>query len=133
MANLLFADDEPQIWRELEKAAEHLRRRGHTVRVVADGEAAVAAIDEERPDILVTDVMMPRQDGFYAIKRLRELPGPRAAVVVLTVISERGRPGRFAGDVVDDYIMKPCHKWQVVLTVDQWLDRLGLPDPNPDW
>lgn len=131
MASLLFADDEREIRRALEGAAEHLRRRGHTVRVVADGEAAVTAIDEERPDILVTDVMMPRMDGFYAVKRVRELPGPHVAVVILTVLNEFGRPGRFVG--VDDHIMKPCHKWQVVLTVDQWLDRLGLPDPNPDW
>ena len=44
MASLLFADDEWEIRQELEKAAEHLRRRGHSVRVVADGEAAVAAM-----------------------------------------------------------------------------------------
>jgi CheY-like chemotaxis protein len=69
MANIVICDDEPHILR----AAEFkFRGAGHTVRAASDGEEAWQFIQEELPDLLVTDYQMPRLDGLSLITRLRE-------------------------------------------------------------
>lgn len=69
MANIVICDDEPHILR----AAEFkFRSAGHTVRAAGDGEEAWQYVQEELPDLLVTDYQMPRLDGLQLIARLRE-------------------------------------------------------------
>jgi CheY-like chemotaxis protein len=48
-----------------------LERLGHRVRPVADGVEALAAIEEEAPDLMISDVAMPRLDGLELVRRLR--------------------------------------------------------------
>ena len=75
---VMLCDDEPHILR----AAEFkIARAGYRVRTAADGEEAWQAIQEESPDILITDCQMPRLDGFGLIERLRH-HAPTAALPV---------------------------------------------------
>ncbi len=68
---VLLCDDEIHILR----AAEFkLKRAGYDVRIAGDGEEAWEAVQQQKPDILITDYQMPRLDGFGLVQRLRENP-----------------------------------------------------------
>jgi chemosensory pili system protein ChpA (sensor histidine kinase/response regulator) len=79
----VFVIDDDQIVRRL--AGAILERGGHEVVSLEDGQAALKALEHSTPDMVVTDLMMPRMDGFELLRRLRadarwsELP-----VIVLT-------------------------------------------------
>jgi two-component system, OmpR family, alkaline phosphatase synthesis response regulator PhoP len=67
--SILLCDDEVHILR----AAEFkLRKGGYEVRIAADGQEAWEAIQQRKPDILITDCQMPRMDGFGLVQKVRE-------------------------------------------------------------
>ncbi|WP_257458528.1 response regulator [Archangium lipolyticum] len=68
MRHVLIVDDEPDIANVL---AELLGEEGFDVRVVHDGRQALAAMAEKKPDLLITDLMMPRMDGHTLIREVR--------------------------------------------------------------
>lgn len=68
MATILLVEDNADAAEPLEMA---LRRAGHHVVTVADGRAALALIVEQRVDLVVTDLRMPRMDGATLLKRGR--------------------------------------------------------------
>jgi signal transduction histidine kinase/DNA-binding response OmpR family regulator len=86
---------------------------------VADGEAALEAIRRQRPDLLITDIMMPRLDGFGLIRAIREDPALRDLPVI--VLSARAGEdasveGLAAG--ADDYLVKPFSARELIARVD---------------
>lgn len=85
-----------------------LTREGYTVETADDGAAALEAIERAAPDLVLTDVMMPRVDGFELCRRLKQHPTTRLIPVVLvTSLSEREDRlvGINAG--ADDFLHKP--------------------------
>lgn len=86
MARMLVIDDDVLV-RNLLRAA--FQRMGHEVRDAADGAAGLRAFQEERPDIIVTDVYMPTMDGIEMIQALRLLD----PVVPILAISGGGITG----------------------------------------
>ena len=82
MARILIADDEPNIVLALELL---MKREGHEIRSVGDGELAVEAAKAFRPDLILLDVMMPKMDGYEVCQRLRADPALKdIAIVMLT-------------------------------------------------
>lgn len=81
---------------------------GHDVSVAADGEAALAMAREVRPEVIVSDVMMPRLDGFGLLAALREDEVLRETPVVL-LSARAGEEARVGGleAGADDYLTKP--------------------------
>ncbi|MEE8511710.1 MAG: response regulator, partial [Acidiferrobacterales bacterium] len=59
--SILLVDDEPNIVLSLEFL---MKRAGYAVRTATDGDAALEAITEDRPDLILLDVNMPKRDGF---------------------------------------------------------------------
>jgi two-component system response regulator MprA len=96
-------DDDSAVRESLERS---LRFEGYRVAVAADGVQALDAVAEDRPDIVVLDVMMPRMDGLEACRRLRAR-GDDVPVLMLT--ARDGLADRVSGlDVgADDYLVKP--------------------------
>lgn len=101
---ILLVDDEPEIRRLL---ARHLTRLGHTVWEAGDGEEAIMLVTQEIPDVVVTDMAMPRLDGLELLERLRDRD-PGLPVIVLTahgslenIIAAIRRGAAF------DYLLKP--------------------------
>jgi len=94
------------------------------VRTCADGEAALAAIAEHRPDVVVTDVMMPRVDGFELLRRLRAAPATRA-VPVLMLTARAGQEAAVEGFSagVDDYLAKPFQAAELIARLRVAIDR----------
>ncbi|MET8542654.1 response regulator transcription factor [Kitasatospora sp. NPDC004799] len=100
---VLIAEDDRAIRDSLARA---LTLEGYRVRVAADGARTLALLAEQRPDVLVLDVMMPGPDGLEVCRRLRAA-GDRTPVLMLTARVEV--PDRIAGlDAgADDYLVKP--------------------------
>lgn len=103
---VLLVDDEPDIRRLLSR---YLGRLGYTVQEAADGEEAVALVKAAIPDVVVTDMAMPRLDGLGLLEQLRSVD-PGLPVIVLTghgsfenVIAAMRCGAAF------DYLVKPLH------------------------
>lgn len=81
-ASILVAEDEPDIRANLQRL---LRLEGYRVTVVADGQAALAVLQLQQPDLLLTDAMMPELDGETLVRALRaDARHARLPVLLLT-------------------------------------------------
>ncbi|MFG1866743.1 response regulator transcription factor [Micromonospora arborensis] len=118
-ARLLVVDDEPNISTLL---AATLRLVAYDVRVAGSGRAALAAVEEFAPDLVILDVMLPDLDGFEVARRLRAAGRP---VPVLFLTARDTVEDRVAGLVAgaDDYVAKPFSLEEVVLRIRAILRR----------
>jgi diguanylate cyclase (GGDEF)-like protein len=78
--NVLVVDDEPDKRLLLAFA---LQREGYEVRTASDGVEGLAAVAEQQPDLIVTDVMMPRMDGYEMVRRVRSDPRTKFIPVII--------------------------------------------------
>ncbi|MCC6470642.1 MAG: response regulator [Alphaproteobacteria bacterium] len=121
--SVLVVDDEPNIVLSLEFL---MRQAGYTVRVARDGEAALKSVEEDPPDLILLDVMMPKRDGFDVCQTVRANPAWKGMRIVL--LTAKGRDierekGMALG--ADDYITKPFSTREVVQRVKQYLPPDG--------
>src|SRR5512138_760880 len=119
--HVLVADDDAWI---LRMVATVLEKRGYSVETASDGEDALARALARAPDLLITDVMMPRMDGWTLVKALRARPELAALpVIFLTALSsddDRIRGFRLGAD---DYVPKPFRFEELDLRVARILRR----------
>ncbi|WP_330174625.1 response regulator transcription factor [Streptomyces sp. NBC_01498] len=116
---LLVVDDEPAI---LDVLATSLRFLGYEVTEAATGRAALAAVREHAPHLVLLDVMLPDLDGFEVVRRLRQ-GGSEVPVVFLTA-RESGADVVDGLDLgADDYITKPFRLAEVAARVRAVLRR----------
>ena len=119
MPNVLVAEDDialnKLICRVLEKS-------GHTVVSAKDGEAALAVLDEKHIDLIVTDVMMPKMDGYEFIENVRSF---NSSVPVLFVTAKGSFNDKLRGFNLgaDDYMVKPIDINELTLRVNALLRR----------
>jgi DNA-binding response OmpR family regulator len=118
-ASVLVVDDEASIVLSLEFL---MKQAGYRVRVANDGEAALAAIAAEPPDLVLLDAMMPKRDGFDVCQTVRA--NPAWAGMRIIMLTAKGRDierdkGLALG--ADDYITKPFSTREVVERVRQLL------------
>ena len=95
-----------------------LEQRNHTVVVCDNGRVAVAAVEAERPDLVLMDVQMPEMDGFAATAAIRKLEaarpeGRRLPIVALTAFAMKGDRERCLAAGMDDYLTKPIRPDQL--------------------
>ena len=104
-ARVLVADDEPHLLRLVKF---RLEREGYEVLTATDGESALKVAREERPDLCVLDVMMPKRSGFDVLRELRSDDGFAGMKVIMLTARAQDRDvdaGFSLG--ADDYITKP--------------------------
>jgi signal transduction histidine kinase len=104
-ARVLLADDNLDMRDYVRRLLE---TRGYAVEAVADGEAALAAAKANPPDLILSDVMMPRLDGFGLLRAVRSDPA-LAGVPVVLLSARAGEEAKVEGlDAgADDYLIKP--------------------------
>jgi CheY-like chemotaxis protein len=103
MTRILVIEDEPGIVLALE---DDLKREGYEFETVGDGDVASRRAREERYDLILLDVMLPRKDGFEVCREVRRA-GIRTPIILLT--ARHRRPKKVLGLELgaDDYVTKP--------------------------
>jgi len=124
-ARVLVVDDEPDI---TALVAYHLAKAGYRVSTAASGVEALNAVREERPDLVVLDLMLPGRSGFDVLTDLRGRPETKDVGVVL-LTAKKDEPDRIKGLSLgaDDYLAKPFSPQELVLRVGAVLRRLTAP------
>ncbi|BCJ46401.1 hypothetical protein GCM10010168_60400 [Actinoplanes ianthinogenes] len=117
MAVLLIAEDDEDIAAVLTRVC---KRAGVTVLRAADGQAALEMIEDEHPDALLTDLGMPRMDGWELIQKVRAHPETRDLPVA--ILSGQLTPGDpRAAALACAVLLKPCPNDRLVEAVKKLL------------
>jgi two-component system OmpR family response regulator len=124
MPQVLVVDDDPHIRQLLVFALE---KAGLSAREAEDGEAALAAVGENPPDLVVLDINMPKLDGLEVCRRLRA----KGDLPILFLSSRDDEIDRVLGIELggDDYVVKPFSPREVVARVQAILRRARAPKP----
>ena len=119
MYKVLIADDNKQIVSIL---SEYCKKNNFTVSTVFDGEVALKEIEENKFDIVLLDVMMPKKDGFDVCREVRTFSN-----VPIIMITARGEDyEKIMGLEIgaDDYIVKPFSPGEIIARINAILRRI---------
>jgi two-component system response regulator ResD len=121
--SVLVVDDEPTI---LDVVSRYLERAGYQARVAGDGREALRLAGEERPDLVVLDLMLPGMGGLEVMRLLRERSSDRGRVSVILLTAKGEQTDRIVGLRLgaDDYVVKPFSPAELVARVDAVLRRV---------
>lgn len=126
---ILVVDDEPDI---VALVAFHLAKAGFRVATAATGTDALAAARQERPALIVLDLMLPGMSGFEVLEQLRADEATRD-IAVLMLTARREEPDRIRGLSLgaDDYLAKPFSPQELVLRAAAILRRIAAGGAQP--
>ena len=126
-AKILIADDDRNIC-ELLKI--YLEKEGCNVVLAGNGEEALSKFEEEEPDILLLDVMMPRLDGWQVCRELRK----KSEVPIIMITAKGETFDKVLGLELgaDDYVVKPFEPKEIVARVKAVLRRTGKANAEND-
>jgi CheY-like chemotaxis protein len=118
---VLIVDDDPWI---LRMVSTLLEKRGYTIATASDGEEGLMRADQMKPDLIITDVMMPKLDGWQLVRALRSRP-ELALVPVIFLTALGGEEDRIRGFRLgaDDYLPKPFRFEELDLRVANALKK----------
>src|SRR5439155_25223444 len=119
-SRVLVVDDEPQITRVLRTV---LASQGYQVQTAAEGQAALSNFSEWRPELVITDLMMPRMDGVELCLRIRAMSS--VPIIVLSVKGEERTKVEALDSGADDYVTKPFGIDELLARVRAALRRSG--------
>lgn len=109
---VLIAEDEPHI---VESLSFVLGREGFDVSAVLDGEAVVERIREQRPDIVILDLMLPQINGFEVLKRIKADASLASLPVVILTAKGQTQDRQLATDIgADGFMTKPFSNRDIV-------------------
>lgn len=105
MALILVVDDEPDL---LTLLGDQIAALGHDVVTARDGAEGLRQASDRRPDVILTDVIMPDMDGPQMLERLRARPETRdIPVIALTALTDRRTRNRLGALGVKGFLVKP--------------------------
>jgi DNA-binding response OmpR family regulator len=122
-ATILVVDDEPHV---LKLVKANLESSGYRVVTAADGEQAIRAVENEVPDLLVLDLMLPKMDGYAVCRRVREFS--TAPIIMLTARSAQVDLVHGFEVGADDYLTKPFSVTELLMRVQAVLRRSKWPE-----
>jgi len=130
-AHILLVDDEAAI---TENLAPFLERSGFKVSTASNGEEAIAKIETEAPELIVSDVLMPKMDGRELLRSLRQANN-WIPVILLTQVGEAFERAVALEEGADDYINKPFEPHELVARIRAVLRRAkpGKPPLSAAW
>ena len=122
MFQILIAEDDAQL---RQMFCRVLQRSGFTPIPVADGQEALEALEREVVDLIVSDIMMPRVDGYELVQALRE-SGSQIPVLMITAKDrfQDMQMGFLSG--TDDFMVKPVNVNEMVLRINALLRRAKM-------
>jgi two-component system KDP operon response regulator KdpE len=123
--NILVVDDEPQITRVLRTL---LSSHGYSLKTAADGREALQVMNLWPPDLLITDLRMPKMDGLELCRELRSKS--QIPIIVLSVRGEEPAKIEALDAGADDYVTKPFSPNELLARVRAALRRSLMPQPS---
>ncbi len=121
--NILVVDDEMLIRNVIK---EYLLSENMSVFEAEDGIEAIRVFKEEKIDLIILDIMMPKKDGFETLKEIRKISS--VPVIMLTAMKEEIDKLNSFNLGVDDYVTKPFSPKELMARVKAILKRSGLKD-----
>ena len=119
MHRILIVDDEPNIVLALELL---MKKAGFEVHTADDGEKALHAVRDLRPDLVLLDIMMPKMDGYEVCQRIRsDASLKNVRIFMLTAKGREVEKAKGLALGADHYITKPFSTRQVVMKVKEIL------------
>ncbi len=124
-SRVLVVDDEPQITRVLKTV---LSSQGYQVRTAAEAESALASFHEWHPELIITDLYMPRMNGVELCRRIRAVSS--VPIIVLSVKGEERTKVEALDSGADDYVTKPFGTDELLARVRAALRRRANEPPE---
>ena len=117
---ILVVEDEASI---AEVVSLYLKRAGYSVQIASDGRQAMDIFQQQQPDFVILDLMLPKVDGLSLTRWLRD----RSNVPIIMLTARREEVDRIAGLEMgaDDYVVKPFSPQELVSRVRAVMRRLG--------
>ena len=118
---ILIVEDEESL---LKLESILLTSKGYDVRGVSNGREALDAIAEEKPDLVLLDIMLPEIDGFEVCQRIKDDPATKEIPVIM-LTAKKSREDMARGEKVgaDWYITKPFKSVMVIETIQRFLAK----------
>ena len=115
-AKVLVVDDEEYIQHILNFS---FGAEGYEVVTASDGEEGVSKAKDEKPDVIVMDIMMPKMDGYEACKQIKTDPQTKDIPVILLTAKGRDADRKLGSEVgADDYVVKPFSPGRLIERVE---------------
>lgn len=115
MKTILIVDD---LQSQLDLMANYLSQAGYSIITATNGEEAIAITTKKKPDLVVTDWMMPKMGGLDICRKLRKNPETAAIPVIACTAKNRDVDKMWAKKQgVKAYVVKPCTKEELVTAV----------------
>ncbi len=129
-AKILVVDDDPEI---REAISLILEANGYEVVTAQDGIDGLNKLKEDKPDLMILDLLMPRLDGFGVCKELKDprwAKYARIPIIILSSVKEQASRRRYELETglqldVDDYVEKPIEHTILLERVENILKKVG--------
>ncbi|MFN3951460.1 MAG: response regulator transcription factor [Thermaurantimonas sp.] len=118
-AKILVVDDDHLIRQAL---SFKLEKEGYTVKIANDGESALSMIENEKFDVIISDIMMPYISGFELLKILKD-KGSDAPVLMLTSLNTENAVVKAFDLGADDYVTKPFSPNELIIRIKKLLEK----------
>jgi len=127
---ILVVDDDPDI---LEAISLILEAHGYKIVAARDGIEALNKLKEEKPDLMILDLLMPRLDGFGVCKELKDPRWAKYAhipIIILSSVRQDASKRRYELETgvqldVDDYVEKPIEHTVLLERIEKVLKKIG--------
>ena len=113
-AKILLIDDEKAL---LNLLRENLQAEGYEVITASDGEEGLKKAQNEKPDLVICDVIMPKKDGFEVLKVLRQNTKFQVPFIMLTVVNDFEKIKKAYYEEADFYVTKPVKLAKLVKNI----------------
>ena len=117
---ILIVEDEESL---LKLESILLTSKGYDVRGVSNGQQALDAVEEDHPDLILLDIMLPEIDGFEVCQRIKDNPDTKDIPIIM-LTAKKSREDMARGEKVgaDWYITKPFKSAMVIETIQRFLN-----------
>ena len=129
MAKILVVDDQAE---NRELVVTLIKYLGHQPLEAVDGADALALVRAERPELVISDILMPTMDGYEFVRQLRADPAIASTEVIFYSAHYRERDARHLAQScgVSRVLIKPCEPQDILLAIDQALQHVPPPVPR---
>ena len=125
---ILVVDDEQQLALAVKI---RLQSKGYQVITAPDGQRALELIEQEQPNLVILDVLMPVMDGYSCLREINARFG-RASVPIIVLTARDRMKDLFELEGIDDYIIKPFDHEDLLMRVERALKRRSGNGPSSD-